>query len=154
MLYQFFHRKVAGLVLIGWNTAVLRRHVPWEPTGTNHPRLRSCGLLPSWPDHEAELWPSTYDDMLQLGLHVDMHADSWTQGGDVCGMPPLFECTTDRDCQMAVVGSIQEVGMKCMHAVCMVTEINGGPWVPPIRNKNQVHADTAEAPGSLLGPYA
>ena len=37
--------------------------------------------------------------MLRPGLSEDAHADSWTKGGDTCGMPQLFECDSNQDCE-------------------------------------------------------
>ncbi|KAJ1468673.1 hypothetical protein T484DRAFT_3629597 [Baffinella frigidus] len=99
-------------------------HVPWDPNGTQHARLRSSALLPSWPADGTTVWPKD-SPMLDLGLPTDAHADSWTLGGGGCGMPPLYKCVSDADCSMHTLGSITDVTFTCMNGVCVVTKTAG-----------------------------
>ena len=97
--------------------------VPWKTEGTDHPRLRSVGLLTSWPEPESTMWPGADSPLMDLGLHADDHADSWTEGGGDCGMPGHFSCFDDEDCQRHVVGVATDVVLKCLSSVCVVSQV-------------------------------
>ena len=105
--------------------------VPWDPDRTAHARLRSVGLLASWPEHGAMTWPSPTSPMMHLGLDADDHADSWTEGGGDCGMPGHFSCYSDEDCQVHVLGVSSHVVLKCLSSVCVVSKVSDSvdaPW--------------------------
>ncbi|KAJ1464956.1 hypothetical protein T484DRAFT_1757725, partial [Baffinella frigidus] len=99
-------------------------HVPWNPDTTTHARLRSSGMLASWPDDIDTVWPKSGSKMLDLGLSADSAPHSWTEGGGGCGMPPLYECTQDIDCSDAAIGVKSDTVMRCVSNVCMVVGVS------------------------------
>ncbi|KAJ1468512.1 hypothetical protein T484DRAFT_3629701 [Baffinella frigidus] len=102
-------------------------HVPWDIENTQEARMRSSGLLTSWPDNISRVWLSSTSVLHKLGLPADAKPGLWAETEEdvgECGMPPLFECTHDSQCAGDnAVGVEGDKTMKCINNVCMVTAV-------------------------------